>query len=229
MVDVVYFLKESDSNPELVYSLRSIERNLAFDRVWFYGGKPIGLQPDCSVRIEQYGRTKWHRVRDMLERACRNNDISEDFYLFNDDFFILEPVESIPDMYNGSIVDHVLDIESRHMDLPSTYTMKLRKARQALVEAGFTTLNYAIHVPMKVNRAKMLDTLRTFPKIPMFRNMYGNMWAESPVKHEDVKIVGMDRVPEGWDFCSTNDASFKNGKVGEFIRSMFPDKSRWEA
>ena len=228
MVDVVYMLKESDTNPELAYSLRSIERNLAFGRVWFYGGKPTGFQPDCNVRMEQYGTSKWKRVRNMLERACKNSDITEDFYLFNDDFYVLQRMESVPFMYNGSIADHVLHIESRHMNLPSTYTMQLRKARQALVEAGLPTLNYAIHVPLLVNRARMLETLMRFPDVPMFRNMYGNMWIQGAIKHEDVKIVGLDRVPEGWDFCSTDDASFRDGKVGEYVRGMFTEKSRWE-
>ncbi|MBQ6395756.1 MAG: hypothetical protein IJH87_05375 [Atopobiaceae bacterium] len=227
MADVVYFVKESSSNPELVHSLRSVERNFPHDRVWFCGGCPDGVEPDRIMRMKQFGATKWKRVKNMLELVCKNPEVSSDFWLFNDDFFVLEPLEGMEPWFNGTIPEHILRIEGRHSDMPTEYTAQLRKAWNALEEAGLPTLNYALHVPMLVNRKGMLETLRRFPGIPMFRDLYGNACGIGGIQHEDVKITGMDRLPE-WELCSTSDASFEHGLVGRFLRDMFPKPSRWE-
>ena len=229
MADIVYVLKESDTNPELVYSLRSVEKNFPHDRVVFYGGKPMGLEPDYSVRMEQYGTTKWKRVANMLMHICSNRRLSEDIWLFNDDFFVMLPFEDEQPMYDGTLAEHILHIERRHQNLPTTYTMQLRHAMEALEDEGLPTLNYAVHMPMRINRAKMRETLERFKDVPMFRSMYGNMWRIGGVNVKDCKIVGLDRLPLGTQtFVSTDDKAFANGAVGEYIRERFTEPSRWE-
>lgn len=61
MYDIVYFVKESDENEELRYSLRSL-KNFPHKRVWFYGGCPKGLKPDVHVYVEQNEQNKWQNV-----------------------------------------------------------------------------------------------------------------------------------------------------------------------
>ena len=87
--DIVYLLREG-KNEELVYSLRSVEENFAYRRVWFAGGKPDGLEPDGYMPIKQDAPSKWQNVRNMLVEVCKNDNISKDFWLFNDDFFVLQ-------------------------------------------------------------------------------------------------------------------------------------------
>lgn len=42
-LDIVYFVNPDLVNSELVYSLRSVDRNFPCRNVWFYGGQPIKL------------------------------------------------------------------------------------------------------------------------------------------------------------------------------------------
>ena len=74
-----------------------------------------------------------------------------------------------------------------------------------------------------------IQYLRGFRRVS-FRSAYGNMCKVGGERlQHDAKISGLDAEPDPDDaFLSTSDLSFANGKVGEYIRSQFPDPSRWE-
>ena len=224
--DVVYFLKEGIDPAELRYSLRSIEKNFEHGDVWFVGGQPVGFKPDRVLAIEQPGLVKWQKVRGMLARVCMTDEVPDDFWLFNDDFFILEPWHEERALYNGTLHEHILHIESRHGG-QTGYTAQLRECERLLKDAGLSTLNYAIHCPMLINKHKMLETLARFPLCPMFRSLYGNMHCVDSVQHKDCKIAGLDRVPDD-SWCSTTGESFQAGKVGAFIRDALKDPTGYE-
>ena len=63
---------------------------------------------------------------------------------------------------------------------------------------------------------------------PQMRSVYGNLTGCDHRQHKDVKVYDMDKVPKCPDFLSTNDNTFKDGKVGEFIRATFAKPSRFE-
>ena len=225
--DIVYVLKTDFVNNELRYSLRSLE-NFPHDKVWFVGGQPNELQPDGRLAIKQYGDTKWERVKNMLGRISVAEDISEDFWLFNDDFFILKPWTLGEAVYNGTLSEHIEHIERRHRGV-TPYTEQLRACEHELNEHRCGTLNYAVHCPILLNKEKVIETLRAFPNNPMFRSLYGNYQNIKGIKHEDCKIVGMNTtIPDNADFVSTEDGAFDYGAVGAQIRSMFPNKCRYE-
>lgn len=231
--DIVYFLKNDVSNEELAYSLRSVEANWTYRRVCFYGGCPDNVSPDRLFRTEQKGLNKWQKVRNMIKDACKNDDISEDFWLFNDDFFILRKVdENMPPQYNGDLVDYANYIEKKQ-GTADNHTCTLKKAAQALKVAGMTTLNYEVHKPMLINRKKALEVLEKFPDIHAFRSLYGNYWGIGGTSMHDMKIKvlnykRMDLVDSFWQFLSTSDDSFKGGNAGEYIKRKFNKKSRFE-
>lgn len=228
-LDVVYFVKPDQVNNELIYSLRSVDRNFPHRDVWFYGGQPIELTPDRRAPILQQGANRYERVRNMLRQACENDELTEDFWLFNDDFFILRPLEDIPAWYNGTLRDRIRQIESHTGGRQSPYTQQLRRTIAALEDGGFSCLNYAVHVPMRVNRRKMLQTLDSFPDVPMFRALYGNQHEIGGIDAPDVKIHEMlPTFPRDACLVSTSDSSFAGGQVGRDIRERFPERSRWE-
>ena len=227
-LDVVYFIKPDLVNNELRYSLRSVENNFPHRYVWFFGGQPIELTPDRRAPIIQSGANRYEKVRNMLRAACENDEITEDFWLFNDDFFVLRPLEDIPAWYDGDLIERFQRIERRR-GRQSSYTQQLRRTVEALRNAGYGILNYAVHVPMKINRKKMLQTLDRFPDCPMFRALYGNMHEIGGINAPDVKIVASQfTFPRDACLVSTSDSSFINGDVGRDIRDRFPEKSRWE-
>ena len=227
-LDIVYFLKDDIKGDELRYSMRSVARNFPHDKVWFIGGQPKGLTPDYRMYIKQNAPTKWENVRNMLRAVCKTEDVSEDFWLFNDDFFILEPWDSEEQLYNGTLLDHIEHIERRHGNVPSSYTTRLRQCYDELNVCGYGQKNYAIHCPMLINRKKMLQTLDKFWNCPMFRCLYGNMWAVGGKNVKDNKIAGRDTVMTQTGWCSTTDETFRSGLVGNVIRNALPDPCVYE-
>lgn len=227
--DIVYFVKDAPANEELRYSLRSVCENFSFRKVWFYGGRPSYLQPDEWVHVVQNQRTKWMRTTNMIRLICENEKITDDWWLFNDDFFILQKTDGIEAPYNGDIYRHIVRIEERHGQRPTLYTKELRSLAATLERKGCTTRNYALHMPVLINKEKALATLEAFPDCPMFRSLYGNYNSIGGTQIRDCKIAGFDRLPDPEAiFMSTDDNSFMNGKAGEFIRKRFPEPCKYE-
>lgn len=231
--DVVYFVKDTPENEELRYSLRSLEENWQYRRVVFYGGCPDGLHPDRWFTYTQTALDKWNKVRDMITRACKDDDLTEDIWLFNDDFYVLKPKdENMPAQYNGTLLPYIERIE-RKQGQGDDYTDRLRIANNKLIQMGKQTLNYEVHKPMLINRKKALEVLERFPDVPAFRSLYGNYWEVGGENRHDMKlkILGpskMAEVQSFWDFLSTSDKSFAEGEAGRWIRDRFQRPSRFE-
>ena len=224
--DIVYMLREG-KNEELRYSLRSVEENMPYKRVWFAGGKPDGLTPDRYMPIKQDAPSKWENVRNMLVEVCKNDDITEDFWLFNDDFFILKPYEGDTQWVNGTLKKQIARVERRGG--VNNYTNRLRHLVDTLESDGLPTKNYSVHKPMLVNRKKALEVLEKYPDEPMFRALYGNYWRIKARDEKDCKIRRSDYAyTSDYLMVSTQDDSFKFGKVGDQLRDRFTKISRFE-
>ena len=227
--DIVYFLREG-ANEELRYSLRSVDENFAYNKIWFVGGKPDGLEPDGYLPIEQFGVDKFERVRNMLIDACKNDNITEDFWLFNDDFFVMKPTLKEVQWVNGTLEQRIAQIESsENRGMQTLYTRRLRHLVRTLKKDGLPTLNYAVHKPMLINRKKALEVLEKYPHEPMFRALYGNYWRIKAKNDIDCKIRRLDRALNAdRQFISTSDDSFRCGVVGAQLQERFKFKSRFE-
>lgn len=225
MKDIVYFVKDSPKNEELRYSLRTVEQNFPFNKVWVYGGLPNGIKPDEYVYCEQIG-SKWQRVRNMVRKVCDNDEITEDFWLFNDDFFILKPIREPINYYDKTLEDRVAELKARHGE--SEYSRLLKELIELLKENDLPTNNYAVHMPMLVNRKKMAEVLDKYPNQPMFRALYGNYWQIGGEQKTDIKVRSF--MPIGYmnlDMVSSSDQTWIR-PVGTFVRNKFPQKSRFE-
>ena len=229
-MDIVYVVKDAVYNEELQYSLRSVEKNFPHNRVWFFGGRPIGVHPDKQVIVNQVWRTKWDNVRNMLRMIADNEEITDDFVLFNDDFFVMKPVKTLPPYKWKSMESICKWVEEQNNNRASSYTKNLRGVARELEEFQFPTDNYVLHMPMVFNKKKLLNALDVFPNTKSPRSVYGNMYCTKKAKtHKDVKIFrARTEPPKDSDFLSTEDFAFKNGKAGEYIKSCFPNKSRFE-
>lgn len=227
--DIVYFVKNAPHNEELRYSLRSIEKNFPHATVWIYGFCPYELNTDRIVNVEQMEPTKWQNTRKLMAAACANDDITPDFWLFNDDFFIMKPITELPPLYDGDIIAHIEEIKARHGGTGTAYTRQLEHLVKTLKKAGYGTKNYAIHKPMLINRVKMRETLEKYPDEPMLRALYGNMHNIGGEPAKDCKIAAHLR-PNTKDeaIISTDDYAFANLDTGDYIRAQFPDKCKYE-
>lgn len=227
--DIVYILKNGYDSEEIRYSLRSVCANFPYRKVWFYGGQPKDIEPDCMISVKQTGETKWSKVCSSLKAICMNDDITPSFWLFNDDFFVMQKIEDLPPMVGGSISARVQRIMEARDGKESSYSVQLKNTARILKTRGYDRLDYALHVPMLIDRKKGLQTLEQFHGYPMFRSLYGNHHKIGGIITDDVKITALDIRPTGRELLlSTNDESFRKGMVGEYIRTTFPDKCKYE-
>ena len=231
MEDVVYILKNTRKNPELVYSIRSVVQNFRGHKIVFAGGCPEDLSPDLKIVVDS-GKGKWNRARQNILEACKNGNLTEDIILFNDDFFVMKPTAMLPTYTNGEFSQFIQKIEGMTGETP--FVKRLKKAYDILVQNNLPTKNYEVHVPMKINRKKMLEVVAKFPQVPCLRSLYGNYFRvpseeiDSTGQMEDgvqqLKRYGMkkDRL-----FVSTTDVSFK-GKTGRELKMIFTKPTKYE-
>lgn len=224
--DVVYILKKEVDSEELRYSLRSL-KNLPHGKVWFVGGQPRGFRPDIALKHQQSGETKWDLIRSSMLKVVTDPELSETFYLFNDDFFVMKPVRG--EYINFSDKTLTWRIEDLRREYPwlNHYGRSLVKAREELKTLGCPEINFETHTPMLMQKDIVTESILKCSS-PQMRSVYGNVNRIPFRDRKDVKIYDLDTIPEGADFISTNDETFKNGKVGEYIRQRFPKPCRYE-
>ena len=224
--DIVFALKEDIDPSELTYVLRSIEKNFPHRKVWFIGGQPKGLKPDGAIKHKQTGSCKWALIRSSMVEALKCDEISNPFFWFNDDFFVMKPVKGkFVNFIDGTLEDRMDEL---HRELGMTpYCRTLFKVQQQLRILKKPTDNFEVHLPLLVEKASMRMALKEI-SAPQLRSAYGNYCEVETVQHKDVKVYDLETVPEDPDYISTNDYVFRDGKVGEFIRNTFTKPSRFE-
>jgi len=224
--DIVYILKDKLDTDELRYSLRSVETNFPHRFVWFVGGQPEGFKPDRALPHKQGGANKWELIRSSMLRVIQEPDLTDEFYLFNDDFFVMTPQRGEFVNFTDRTLDwRIADLRKEYPFL-NNYGRTLQKAEAELKIKGSPTDNYEVHLPMLFEKAKVSVVLQC--SSPQMRSIYGNINRVEHIQHADVKVYDLDEVPESPDYLSTNDKTFTDGKVGEYIRRTFPNPSRFE-
>lgn len=227
--DIVYVLKNNLVIDELIYSLRSVELNFPYNKIYFYGGSTKAIKPDVQVEIKQVGNTKAERVINTLIEVCKNKNISDDFWLFNDDFFILNKIIDYTPIYDGTLTKLANKIEATRGN-PSLYTKRVRKTNKWLLDHNYSNLNYCVHTPMLINKKKALPLLKEFTDYN-FRALYGNIYNIGGVDREDVKIISLTQDIDkeiNKVYLSTKEKSFNRGLVGRRIKELFPNKCKYE-
>lgn len=229
--DVVYLLKEADDNPELVYSIRSVVENFPHKRIVFSGGKPKNLEPDLHIKVKQDRPSKWENTRKNLQAIVDDDRITENFWLFNDDFFALEPISEDIHSYYDNYIEDVIKKTERGFGHPIDWTRRLRHLVDILRENKLPERNYAVHKPMLISRKKLKAVLEKFPDEPMIRALYGNYYhlrgENSPDYKVRVQNYNLNRIKK-WNFVSTQDDSFMYGTIGNYLRNRFCVPSRFE-
>jgi hypothetical protein len=222
--DIVYVVRAGERNEELRYSIRSL-RNLPHGKVWIAGYCPKWLGNDIGV-IKTQTRPGGHvSAKANLRAACEHPEVSESFVYMNDDFFIMQPHETLPVMHRGSLAD-----AAKNDRMASSYQRAMGKTLAILEKQGIKdSLMYELHGPMTVTKAGMLEALAlcNYPMIQE-RTIFGNMQGVGGEKRHNHKVRRQDRGWSSWPFISTNDNTFRTLPVGEYIRSKFSEASPFE-
>jgi hypothetical protein len=226
MTDVVYINRPGDENEELRYSLRSL-RNLPHDRVFIVGYSPVWVRGCESITVDRANGKHVSAERNLIA-ACNSLEVSDPFYVFNDDFYVMRPMEQIPTLHEGPL-DQVIEAHREG----SAYRFAMKATYDRLLEIGIPEpLGYELHTPMLIEKLGMQMALSLGPKIIGMHNrtMYGNLMEVGGAQTADVKVYPNDKSKsyEAWPLLSTSDRTFKYHPIGRYIRESFPDPSRYE-
>ncbi|MFJ2205934.1 hypothetical protein [Streptomyces microflavus] len=228
--DIVVPVREGATNEQLRYALRSWAAHLPHGRVWVVGHLPAWAVGVRHIRTRQTG-TKYQNTTAAVRAACEHREVSESFYLANDDMFVMHPQpDGMPVLHRGP----VRTVESYYAARASgKYLQGLRETRDLLVELGHPDpLSYELHVPMPVAKSGMLSALDVGRHLDAVhkRTLYGTLAQLGGEEIADVKIL--HRAPRGYGpespFLSTMPDSFGAGHVGQFIRRAFSTPCRYE-
>lgn len=227
-MDCVYICRSGD-NEELRYSIRSVVKNLPHVKIWVVGYKPDWYQGNF-ISVENTS-SKFKNISNALRVVCDSDEISEDFVLMNDDFFILKPLDSMPNFIGGTLSEKIA--EYRKIDPRSRYANILDDTNIYLMKNGIDVpIDYDLHVPMTMNR-KNLKSVITDEAFP--RSTYGNFFLSGGQKIEDVKAYSGSsslrqrsvNLKNDLAFVSTEDKSFDH-IYKTFLVNEFTEPSEYE-
>jgi hypothetical protein len=231
-MDVVWICR-TGPNEELRYSIRSVAKNMPHENIVVVGGKPDWYKGKF-IPVETFtsdnkpSTNKYENAKNNIRHIVDNPDISNDFVLMNDDFYVLKPIDQLQYYHNGLLANKVA-MFSRFTNW-STYTGVLTRTMSVLNHLGFQDpLDYTLHIPMMFNKQKLADVL--VHPIASIRTLYGNIYKVGGRKMDDVKVHGRqdEHAPKSFDymnedsvFLSTADRTFASVK-----KNLLGPQFRW--
>lgn len=224
--DVVYPLRRGNHNDELRYSLRSLQ-NLPHGKVICSGYIPNWLTGVTAISRDPQG-SNWYRSRDNVLAALEH--ASDPFYLFNDDFYVMSPVEEVP-IYHAGLLNEVIERyrKNRH---GGAYWRGMVQTFYLLQEWGYSApYGYELHVPLLVHHAEFRKALEIGSGIEAlaWRTLYANLAGLGGEEAEDCKVIALGNEDlSQYPFLSSND-NLSYHPIGKFLESRFLEPSTYES
>lgn len=235
LIDVVIPLGKgsTSANNELRFCLRSIEQFLeGYRNIYIIGQKPKFLKNVIHIEHDEY-HPKSNNIFDKIKRACECGEISDNFILFNDDYFLVEKVDA-PTYFNYYSDDALKEALSRPKADP------YRRLVDDTIKLLGKDMAYAdIHCPIRINKEIFLSQ-------PYNRKTEHGLLVKSTYLHwlNKNKLVSYTnrqdpilRKPHTrqkiedmlvtTDMISIHDEAINNDFI-EWIEAMFPYHSRYE-
>ena len=231
--DIVYLVGPGGEHmDELRHSLRSVAANVPHGRVWIVGHKPAWVVNVGHVKTEPPSAGPQRRYRGAYANwvaALNHSGIADDFLLFNDDFFAMQPEPPTGPTHLGALADMA---ETRRRE-GSEYVAGLTTAAAWLKAHGCALpLAYETHQPLPVRRPDALAILGQLDGSARDwgwnqRSVYANFADIGGRWAEDVKARGATaQVPHG-PWLSTGPASWR-GTAGRSVRATFDKPCGYE-
>ena len=227
-MDIVYVVKRSaDNGDELRYSLRSLQ-NIDHDNVWIVGQNYPWTKNVRFLESTQ-AKSSWTNVHNSLRKVCLEQDLSDDFIFFNDDFYVMQKFEEMPTLHGGPFEN----LKNRYSLGEKHYYARIVRNTSAYLKDD--AKNYDLHVPMVLNK-NLLPGVIEDATYMLFRSIYGNRYLVGGEYYRDTKVRTQKHpvpasTPEeimSSPFISSSNSSFKSTFLGEFIMDFFPEKSDYE-
>lgn len=217
----------TDSNIELVLSLRALEANFKepFQVIVISEREPMYLSDEVMfAQCESYAHA--------MQLACT---LAEEFVWMNDDIFFLQ-THTWEQLRQWARRDHQVSAEKIAKMVEGTGWAKRKgQVLAKLAEAGITTYDFSTHLPYYYESAKLAALIESGEfdfgyKTPM-ETAYGNFYGV-PRREECEKLSRFhDRHlpvdPRKYHFLNYSDAA-DLPHVRGFLLGMFPAPSRFE-
>lgn len=224
-MDIIIPYKKTNDD-SLRYCLRSL-KNIDHDKVFICGDKPDFISSEVIYlpRVEN-GINAQHDSELNIRLALADGRLSENFILFNDDFFILKKAKKL-EYDNGYIADIIKERKNIKF---RNHNKHLIDTEKYLLNKGYTDIkSYELHIPMVMNKdarqyvsddiIKMLEKNR----ILLPRTIYGNIFYDISKTIKDVKIYAYTTEKLTGTYLST-----LNLKYVPSIEKRFKEKCRYE-
>lgn len=227
-MDYIYTCRPGD-NEELRYSIRSVVKNLPEGRIWLVGYKPDWYVGD-HILVENE-KNKFYSINKCWITIQENKDISDNFILMNDDFYIINKLDRVSPMHGGPLSEKIKRYTEQHG--ANKYSQILSGANKYLFHKGIKSpLDYDIHVPMPINKNNITDEVVS-GLAP--RSLYGNLNNIGGEFIDDVKVYSnLDNIVYSFNyrenktnFISSVDGSFQE-VYNNILKDMFKTKTHYE-
>jgi hypothetical protein len=229
-MDFVYICKDGN-NEELRYSIRSVVQSFPDSNIWVVGGKPTWYDGNY-INVKQV-LTKYRNAIQNLNAICNSNEISEEFILMNDDFYIVKNINTIETYHGGLLLDKINLYQKINSN--SNYTRKLAATYKKIKSLDIENpLDYELHVPMVMEKKKLKQILQNNDQF-LWRSIYGNVFGVGGEQMEDVKVYtkgplvlkSYNLKKDEHIYLSSADTSF-DMILGNILKKQFTEKTKYE-
>lgn len=211
-MDIVYILGSGSlaNDEEILFSARSVCKNmLDLGNVYVVGEYPKHLPGAIHIQANDPMPEGWKNVYHKICKACSIEDLSDEFLLFNDDFFMLEPFEG------------------------ENYPFYALKGTNG---GTCGQHSFQVHAPMRLSKELFLkmpfDTNSNACK--SFRSFFGNFYGapakfiDDPIIRVGANVTNFDEQIAGLPFFSISNQSFLNAEFSDWIRTLYPEACKLE-
>ena len=228
------------NDKELRYTLRAIEKNLkGYRNIIIVGQKPDWLQNVIHIPADDPLTSNADgNITLKTLKVCNRSDVTDDFLFMNDDHLITHPVhvEDIPDYYKKDFEAYEKSYWNN-----SLHRIRVYRTWQALKAGGYSTINFELHVPNLINKAKYVDAVNRFPFDKDFglcpKSLYGNLavsW-DTMKQIKDPTIFqkkSLEKIKAQFENSEIPHVAYNddglNANLKYYLHKAFPEKSNFE-
>lgn len=232
-MDIVYPIKRTKDNKELIYSLRSLQY-IKHNKIFIIGDLPDFPIVNINYIPSNALDSRYETTTNHIKVACHCKELSDDFILMNDDFYFLRPstLEEL-NLNRGPLKEVVRFYHKNHNPL-TRYDRLVEQTYLHYKEIGQNDIiSFELHTPMIINKNNFLSILPMLSSEALHcckRTIYGNKFIKNSKSIEDVKILTCSAIDENkWDqmsFISTSRAMIS--RVEPYLKNKFPNKCKYE-
>ncbi len=233
-IDVVIPLNHRSfwNDNELKYALRSIQKHLKNYRdVFIIGNKPRGGLVNLGhIPFPDQFLYPARNIFAKIMKACKNDEISENFLFMNDDHFLLSNFEAdkFPFFYKGFLKEDLSN--------PTDYKHTIENTIRVL-NGAHPLKNFDTHTPILYNKKRFIESLDIYdwnlPHAYAIKSLYCNVQNIPGVYEPDGKIRRAKEASMLRSYLANKkvfsiDDTAINIPLENYFKSLYPEKSKYE-